>query len=314
MIVVWGPPREGTLQAVRDALARRRAPFAFVNQADVLDQAVRIAVGDCLQASIELPDGGLDLQGVDAVYVRPYSSADAPAVTAHGPDSAALRYAWRVDEMLNAWADVTPALVLNRPSAMLSNNSKPYQAESARRAGFKVPETLITTDPEAVREFAAHHGAIVYKSISSVRSIVTRLRPEDIARLDDVQWCPTQFQARVPGTDFRVHVVGACVFACEIESDADDYRYGGYVPRPCDLPADIAVRCVQLAADLGLELTGIDLRRTPDGAWYCFEANPSPAFVCFGEQHAGIVADAVAAHLLAGVASRQPSGRVAAAG
>jgi glutathione synthase/RimK-type ligase-like ATP-grasp enzyme len=37
---------------------------------------------------------------------------------------------------------------------------------------------------------------------------------------------------------------------------------------------------------MDLVLTGIDLKRTPEGAYYCFEANPSPGFLYY-EQHSG---------------------------
>jgi hypothetical protein len=47
--------------------------------------------------------------------------------------------------------------------------------------------------------------------------------------------------------------------------------------RVCVLPPDCAERCLAPAHSLELSVAGIDLRRTPDGAWYCFEVNPSPA-------------------------------------
>lgn len=59
------------------------------------------------------------------------------------------------------------------------------------------------------------------------------------------------------------------------------------------LPDPWPQRCQALAADMGLLLAGIDLRRTPDGEWYCFEVNPSPAFSYydrFGQGITGAVA------------------------
>jgi glutathione synthase/RimK-type ligase-like ATP-grasp enzyme len=55
---------------------------------------------------------------------------------------------------LMEWADVTGALVINRPTAMESNSSKPFQAQLIARAGFAVPETLVTSEPELAAEFA----------------------------------------------------------------------------------------------------------------------------------------------------------------
>ena len=58
---------------------------------------------------------------------------------------------------------------------MASNNSKPYQALLIQALGFAVPETLVTTDPDAVLAFWQRHGTVVYKSNSGIRSIVSRL-------------------------------------------------------------------------------------------------------------------------------------------
>ena len=138
--------------------------------------------------------------------------------------------------------------MFNRPSAMASNGSKPYQAAIIQAVGLATPPTLITTDPAAAREFWHRHGTVIYKSVSSVRSIVSRLAPGDTDRLDDVVTCPTQLQKYIAGHDVRVHVVGDDVFPARIESGADDYRYatrqGSNVEMtPCTLPADILARC-----------------------------------------------------------------------
>jgi len=53
---------------------------------------------------------------------------------------------------------------------------------------------------------------------------------------------------------------------------------------------------------LSLALAGIDLKRTPDGAWYCFEANPSPAYSYYQEATGQPIADALVRLLDAGEA------------
>jgi glutathione synthase/RimK-type ligase-like ATP-grasp enzyme len=146
-----------------------------------------------------------------------------------------------------------------------------------------VPDTLITNDPAEVLAFRRAHGSVIYKSMSGVRSIVKELDDDDLARLDDIGWCPVQFQALVPGRDVRVHVVGQDVHATEIMSDAVDYRYakqsgGSTALRATKLDAWLAERCVALTAGLGLVFAGIDLRIGPDGTATCFEVNPSPAY------------------------------------
>jgi hypothetical protein len=76
-----------------------------------------------------------------------------------------------------------------RPSAMTSNGSKPYQAAIIQAVGLATPPTLIITDLAAAREFWDRHGTVIYKSVSSVRSIVSRPAPGDTDRLRDVVTC-----------------------------------------------------------------------------------------------------------------------------
>jgi glutathione synthase/RimK-type ligase-like ATP-grasp enzyme len=206
-----------------------------------------------------------------------------------------------VERALWTWAELTPALVVNRASAMAPNQSKPFQAAAIERAGFRVPATLITTSPAAARAFWKAHGEVIYKSLSGVRSRVARLRADHARRLADVVWCPTQFQQYVPGREHRVHVVGERVFACEVVSDADDYRYADTPVRllPAALPESVAERCVLLTAEQRLLVAGLDLRRTPDGEWYCFEVNPSPGFPWY-EEASGPIAESIARLLMCG--------------
>jgi glutathione synthase/RimK-type ligase-like ATP-grasp enzyme len=167
---------------------------------------------------------------------------------------------------------------------MGSNSSKPYQAQLIREHGFLVPETLITNVPESVREFHERHGRIIYKSISAARSIVQTYEEHDAERLDNIRWCPTQFQDCVDGTNVRVHTVGERVYATAITTDATDYRYAqrqsgeAALLREVELCDDLAAKCLRLAHALDLPFAGIDLKITPENEVYCFEVNPSPAF------------------------------------
>jgi hypothetical protein len=56
--------------------------------------------------------------------------------------------------------EVAQHRIVNRPSAMLSNFSKPFQSQAIRASGFAIPETLITNDPEAVRSFLTKHRKV----------------------------------------------------------------------------------------------------------------------------------------------------------
>jgi glutathione synthase/RimK-type ligase-like ATP-grasp enzyme len=282
---------------VHQQLNRLGVRVHFIDQRDVLETRVCLSVGETVSGYIEVRGEVLDLEEIAAIYIRCYESGRLPHVKQAGRNGAARRHATSVDELLAHWVETTPAFVVNPLEAMTTNNSKPYQLKSIRQFGWRVPETLVTTDPSAVHAFWEKHGTLIYKSVSSVRSRVSRLRPEHRERFSDISSCPTQFQEFIAGTDYRAHVVGDDVFACEIRSDADDYRY------PDDqeveylayqLPGEIEDRCRSMSASMRLPVSGIDLRRTPDGEWVCFEVNPSPGFSPFEEATGQPIAQSIA--------------------
>lgn len=265
-MLVWGVAAEPTLGALLHELDLMSVPTVVVDQRQALRCDAEMYVDKGVRGWLKTPEAECDLREIGAAYVR--------TLDARG-DAAAF------EGLLWSWLDLTPALVVNPVRAAASNGSKPYQLRMIAEQGFRVPETLVTTDPEVAHQFWHDHDTVIYKSISAVRSTVTRLQPHDIDRLEDVRHCPTQFQQYVPGVDHRVHVVGQDAFPCRIETDACDYRYanGARVQiEACALAADVIERCVDLAAALDLTVAGVDLRCTPDGDWYCFEVNPSPAF------------------------------------
>ena len=285
MILLWGLAGDRPIAGVRNELARMERTALLIDQRAVLEMSVELTADADIACVVEWDGLRVDLEKVTAAYVRPYDPLGVPAV-AGGQDSAEARHAVAVYEALRLWSDTTSRLVVNRLRAMASNGSKPYQLQLIAAAGFAVPETLVTTDPAAAAEFCDRCGDVVYKSVSGVRSIVSRVDAVKRAQLDAVAVCPTQFQAYVSGVDYRVHVVGDDVFVCELVSEADDYRYserqGAAVSRrQAGLPGECADRCRALAASLELPVAGIDLRRTPAGEWFCFEVNPSPAFSWF---------------------------------
>ncbi|WP_293083947.1 RimK family alpha-L-glutamate ligase [Okeania sp. SIO3B5] len=298
LILLWGLPGDSPLGAVQKELQNLGIPHVLLNQREILETEVKLSVGEKITGEICTPTDKIDLNAITGVYVRPHNSYKLPEIMEAGPESYAWQHATAVDNALLSWVEMTSALVLNRLSAMAANNSKPYQLQQIRKFGFQVPDTLVTTTPNAVHEFWQNHGSVIYKSVSSTRSKVSQLRLEHAERLDNVVSCPTQFQQYISGRDYRVHVVGEDVFACAISSAADDYRYAGVANAPeifsYRLPKDIENKCRLMAAEMELSLAGIDLRETPEGEWYCFEVNPSPGFTYYQQETNQPISNAIA--------------------
>jgi len=295
--MLWGIGADGPLAAVRRALERSEVPFAFIDQHALVDSAMTLTCDGTAGGTLRSPNGDVRLDEVTAAFLRPYDPRRILREQGLDAGSCTWQVALEYEDLLSCWSEITTALVVNRPSAMASNNSKPYQTRLVEQHGFAVPETLLTTDVDAVADFRSRHQ-VIYKSMSGIRSIVSRIRDDDVVRLGDIANCPTQFQRYVQGTDVRVHVIGDEIFACEVRSDADDYRYPQEPSNIADvttlaLPNDIRERCGRLATALRLPLAGIDLRRTQQGEWYCFEVNPSPGFTFFEDATGQPIADAV---------------------
>ncbi len=305
MILLCGIPSEGPLAMVRDELEALNAEYVMLNQREHrhVDIALEVSGG---HVGGELRIGGHvhPLERFSGVYNRLIDQGALPDLQGADATSPDWSHCQDLHQTLSSWLEITSARVVNRARPMGSNASKPYQAQLIRDHGFSIPETLLTNDPDCVREFFRAHGRVVFKSTSAVRSIVQLCDEHDLARLERVRWCPVQFQAFVDGTNVRVHVVGQTTIASAIRSDAVDYRYPGHFGdgetelEALELDDELASRCVALVRALQLDFAGVDLKLTPDGDVVCFEVNPSPGFSFYELRTGQPIARTVALHLL----------------
>lgn len=290
LVLIWGLSGDLPTMALLRELATRDVAHVFLDQQNLHYAELRLGA-DHRAGRLEILGQSFELEAIRSVFARPQLPAKP------------------LDRQLYAWTEMTGARVVNRPSAAASNDSKPWQAEQIREHGFRVPPTLMTTTPEAAREFIATHREVIYKAAGRSRSCVTRVRSLDQAMIDAITHCPTQFQAYVPGVDWRVHVIGEELHACRIRCEDDDYRIAGEQGRPVSLeaarlPLEIADRCRVLSQALNLPLAGIDLRHDDDDVWHCFEVNPSPAFTFFEQATGQPLTAALAQFLIDPLANR----------
>jgi hypothetical protein len=175
-----------------------------------------------------------------------------------------------------------------------SPENKLHQLSVAGRAGFAVPRTLVTNDPERFLDFYdACNGELISKRAADIRPRVagepTRPFTMTVARRDTagssaVRYAPVTFQENVPKrVELRITVVGKKVFAAEIRSQesarqsvdwrhAPDYGQSKYYSRH-QLPAIVESRCVQVVERLGMCFGTMDLIQRPDGEYVFLEVN-----------------------------------------
>jgi len=303
MILICGIPTETPIALIREQTDELNVPYVMFNQRDFSNMELSFEIiGDCVTGELKIEDRSYRLEDFHGVYTRLMDDRLLPELKNEPENSQKRRYCRSLHDALSRWYEIAPARVVNRTGPMGSNFSKPYQLQLIRNQGFMIPETLITNDPALVRDFLRRFGRIIYKSISSVRSIVQTLEDKDLERLNHIRWCPVQFQEFVEGTNVRVHTVNTEIFATSITTDTTDYRYAsreGESPdlEPIDLPDELSDRCIRLSQSLGLPFAGIDLKITPDNKVYCFEVNPSPAFSYYENNTGQKIANAVVRYL-----------------
>lgn len=125
------------------------------------------------------------------------------------------------------------ALWVNHPGREADADYKPRQLVTARRCRLRTPRTLITNEPDAVREFAARNGRIVSKVLGSNvvyeqghrRVAHTRLLDDDLADLNGIDLTCHLLQQYIDKRfDARCIVIGSLVFTVAIHAHSPDAK------------------------------------------------------------------------------------------
>jgi ATP-grasp ribosomal peptide maturase len=179
---------------------------------------------------------------------------------------------------------------VNHPTFMARAEYKPVQLDAARSCGLRIPPTLITNRPDAVRAFAAEVGDIVCKPVASpvliedgqLKSVYTqRLNAADLADLRGIHTTAHLFQGWVSKEhEVRLTVVGERMFAAAIhagsEASFEDWRadYGSLTYTTTTVPVDVAAGMRILMDRLHLTYGAADFVVDPAGRWWFLEVNP----------------------------------------
>jgi MvdD family ATP-grasp ribosomal peptide maturase len=177
-------------------------------------------------------------------------------------------------------------------------DNKQLQLQVAQELDLDTPRTLITNNPQAVREFAKEcEEGMITKMLSSFaiyeegkeKVVFTNpVAPEDLENLDGLRFCPMTFQEKVPkALELRTIIVGKRVFTASIDSQSsegarNDWRRRGVALledwKPYALPQNIEEKLLKLMEHFGLNYGALDLILTPDGRHVFLEVNPVGEF------------------------------------
>jgi glutathione synthase/RimK-type ligase-like ATP-grasp enzyme len=191
------------------------------------------------------------------------------------------------------------------------------QLSEALRHGLRVPATLITNDPHAAAAFAAEHGRVCYKPLTSStvsgsggEQVVyaVRLSVGDVSgeRAAAIRGTAHQFQQWIEAAfAVRLVVVEDAVFAASIHAHSDaariDWRsdYPHLTYETVTVPGIVRDGAVSLVRGLGLRFSSMDLLVDQQDQWWFIDLNPSGQW-CWIPTMENMVAAALAEALAKG--------------
>ncbi|MBF2052817.1 MAG: hypothetical protein IGS03_05045 [Candidatus Sericytochromatia bacterium] len=175
--------------------------------------------------------------------------------------------------------------VMNPPEHAIGMQLKPIELMLAAEEGLRTPRTLISNDPERVREFVASLPEVVFKP-SLGGSLCRPVDEAVMQRLDQLRSAPVTFQERIQGTPVRLTLVdGEPVSCVKLLSDHLDYRNdpeyeaGRITYEQLSLPTEVLDACRRTVQRYGMLFSGIDLMHTAEGEYVFLEANCSPLYL-----------------------------------
>lgn len=266
---------------LQEELTRRNYPFLTLNTQDYPYRSqITFDIEDTSSGFIRTPDcpEKVPLSAIRSTYycVRyPFEPLpeDPPEIqffVLHNIESAFWSFLHSLDCMI-----VNPVIPANH------HEYKGHMLKLFRSRGIRVPDTVVTNDPEEVMRFyESQNRSVIYKPPYG-QAFTEKLKDEDLApeKLAKLSNSPILLQEYIPGQDYRVYVIKDEVFAVQVMSNTLDLNRDAEAQRVAvDIPDSVAEACVRVAEAAGLFFTGIDVRRTPEEEWVFFEANSSPDY------------------------------------
>jgi ATP-grasp ribosomal peptide maturase len=321
-VLVLTSGRDSTADRVAAELALRGVPVIRLDPADFPMQVsitARICTGQPWVGGVFHADGPLvNLADVTTVWYRRPTQFQVDERMSEPERVFAYGEARRGFGGILASLGLGRARWVNDPAAALRAEYKPVQLCAASDAGLEIPESIITSDPQAAHTWAKELARpIVYKPLSGawhagegkLRILYTSPVADPGELLDPaLRRTAHLFQEAVPKAfEARAVVVGERVYTVRIDSASEqgriDWRsdYGSLSYSSVELPADVSAALVDLHRRLGLLYGAADLICDPSGRWVFLETNQRGEWSWL-ESETGTPIAAALAELMAGEA------------
>lgn len=174
---------------------------------------------------------------------------------------------------------------VNDPTKILLADNKLIQLRAAQRAGFQIPQTLVSQNPTQIKQFCTKlKNNVIVKPVKGTRqvSLFTKMLTEEHLASDaSLSLCPAMYQEYIPGHHhIRAHCFGDDIYAVLIESEALDWRQNLEIPFSLfDLEESVKISLRQVLKTLGLKMGIVDLKLTEEGNAVWLEINQQGQFL-----------------------------------
>ena len=183
--------------------------------------------------------------------------------------------------MLNAFKGAW----VSDPEATRLAENKVLQLAVAAQCGFRLPKTIVSSDPKRVREFCDElNYAVIVKAVAGtpMQPVMTgRVSRELLADERAIQMSPAIYQEFIPGAKhLRVNVFGEHAYTALLETEQLDWRYPlNCSATPYDLDSLTVQKLARVLEELHLAMGVFDLKLGANGEPFWFEVNPQGQFL-----------------------------------
>lgn len=249
---------------------------------DELSVTAQIGAGQGLSGVLRTPTRIAKLGEVRSLYYRRPSSFAFPGLSGQDTRFAITQARYGLGGII---ASLPGCLYLNHPHAIADAEFKPSQLAVAYSLGFELPCTLITNEPDKVRDFISAQKRVIYKPLRTtdyqVAGKAATLWAQEVLaeQIDDtIAGTMHLFQRLVEKKyDLRVTVVGDKVFAVRIDSPLLDWRadYDQANYRVTPVPSNLSEKMRAYLNRFGLLSGCFDFAVGLNGRENFLECNPN---------------------------------------
>jgi glutathione synthase/RimK-type ligase-like ATP-grasp enzyme len=276
-------------------LIDRRLPYFRLNAEELSYASFDFERGSRTSRRITVGECSVDLESIRAVW---YRRAVHPVPQASLSRSEQAFVAGELRHIALGMVLDDGARWVNPIERVAVAEHKIYQLRIAEALGFRIPETLVSDNPETLRSFVAtqiggtvskpiFHGLFV-EGTRQAAVYTRRVTPADFGD-ETYATCPVLVQEEIERVaDVRVTLIGSKCFVAEIKTaeGAVDWRVPGVTLQHAvsSIDGETEKRCRAMLEKLGLLYGAFDFIRTAEGELVFLEVNPTGEWAWLEEE------------------------------